>query len=76
MLTLRLGCRVCVTRPAVVAVLKGAFIQVMEICTVSLILQVYRTSLNRQDELLRCTFASQGYLEVGQPPKVSNDGKQ
>ena len=44
MLTLRLGCRVCAARPAVVAVLKGAFIQVMEICTVLLILQVYRVS--------------------------------
>ncbi len=42
MLTLRLGSRVCATRPAVVAVLKGAFIQLMEICTVMLILKVYR----------------------------------
>ena len=76
MLTLRLGCRVCATRPAVVAVLKRFFIQVMEICTVLLILQVYRISLGRQGELMHCTFASLGYLEVMQPSKISKDGKQ
>ena len=64
MLTLRLGCRVCATRPAVVAVLKRAFIQVMEICTVMLILQVYRISLGRQGGLLQGTLASLDYLEV------------
>ncbi len=66
----------CATRPAVVALLKRAFIQLMEICTVLLILQVYRISLGRQDELVQCTFASLGHLEARQPPKVSNDGKQ
>ncbi len=76
MLTLGLGCRVCASRPAVIAVLKRAFIQVMEICTVLLVLQLYRISLGRQDELVQCTFASPGYLEVSQPPKISNDGKQ
>jgi hypothetical protein len=39
MLTLRLGCRVCAIR---LAVLKGDFIRLMEICTVMLILKVYR----------------------------------
>ena len=76
MLTLRLCCRVWATRPAVVAVLKRAFIQVMEIYTVLLILEVYRTSLSRHVSTGRFTFASLGYLEVSQPPKVSNDGKQ
>ena len=76
MLTLRLGCRVCATRPAVVAVLKRSLIQVMQSCSALRILQVHRISPGRQGELVQCTFASLGYLEVSQPPKVSNDGKQ
>ena len=62
--------------PTIFAVLKGAFIQLMEICTVMLVFKSVPQLARSTGQTGAPYLCIVGYVDVRQAPKALNDGKQ